>query len=187
MRSSTPSVTADAPPFSRTRDTALKHARVGIARVRLNRAAAPVDARCHRNSGRSFLTTLTTPTSLTSLTSSASPTSPASPAFLASPTSWHLDIKDARHHDAYVRTTLTLEPEIAARLKSEVRRTGRPLKTVVNEALRRGLGLMGKPSRHVRFEVRPHAFGFRPGIDLERLNQLADELDTEEAARKLRS
>ncbi|PYQ96389.1 MAG: antitoxin [Acidobacteria bacterium] len=86
-----------------------------------------------------------------------------------------------------MRTTLTLEPEIAARLKSEVRRTGRPLKTVVNEALRRGLGLMGKPSRRVRFEVRPHAFGFRPGIDLERLNQLADELDTEEAARKLRS
>ena len=83
-------MTADAPPFPRTRDTALKHARVGIARVRLNRAAAPVDARCHRNSGRSFLTTLTTPTSLTSLTSSASPTSPASPASptsLTSPTS----------------------------------------------------------------------------------------------------
>jgi hypothetical protein len=85
-----------------------------------------------------------------------------------------------------VRTTLTLEPEVAARLKSEVRRTGRPFKVVVNEALKRGLGLMGKPARRQRFEVRPHAFGFKPGIDLDRLNQLADELEAEEAARKLR-
>ena len=84
-----------------------------------------------------------------------------------------------------MRTTLTLEPEVAARLKSEVRRTGRPFKTVVNEALKRGLGLMGKPTRPPRFEVRPHAFGFRPGVDLDRLNQVADELDAEDAARKL--
>jgi hypothetical protein len=85
-----------------------------------------------------------------------------------------------------MRTTLTLEPDVTARLKSEVRRTGRPLKAIVNEALKRGLGLAGKPVRPPRFDVRPHAFGFRPGIDLDRLNQLVDELDTEEAARKLR-
>src|SRR5947207_15610493 len=82
MRSSTPSVTADAPPFSRTRDTALKHARVGIARVRLNRAAAPVDALRHRNSGRSFLTT---PTALTAPATPSSPTPPAAPTTLAPP------------------------------------------------------------------------------------------------------
>jgi hypothetical protein len=86
----------------------------------------------------------------------------------------------------FMRTTLTLEPEVAARLKSEVRRTGRPFKVVVNEALKRGLGLLGRPGRRERFEVRPHAFGFKPGIDLDRLNQLADELEVEEAARKLR-
>jgi hypothetical protein len=85
-----------------------------------------------------------------------------------------------------MRTTLTLEADVAARLKSEVRRTGRSFKAVVNEALKRGLGLMGKPVRPPRFEVRPHAFGFKPGIDLDRLNQLADELDAEHAARKLR-
>ena len=52
-----------------------------------------------------------------------------------------------------MRTTLTLEPAVAVRLKSEVRRTGRPLKVVVNEALKRGLGLTGKPVRPPRFEV----------------------------------
>jgi hypothetical protein len=35
-----------------------------------------------------------------------------------------------------MRTTLTLDEDVAARLKAEARRTGRPLKTVVNERLR---------------------------------------------------
>ena len=43
----------------------------------------------------------------------------------------------------------------------------------------------GKPARPEHFEVRPHAFGFKPGIDLDRVNQLADELEAEETARKL--
>jgi len=86
-----------------------------------------------------------------------------------------------------MRTTLTLERDVAARLKNEARRTGRSLKAVVNDALRRGLGLSGKAPRPPRFEVTPHAFGFKPGIDLDRLNQLADELDSDDAARKLGS
>jgi len=85
-----------------------------------------------------------------------------------------------------VRTTLTLEPDVADRLRKEVRRTGKSFKTAVNEALRLGLGLAGKPPRVPRFVVEPHAFGFRPGIDPDRMNQLADELEAEEAARRLR-
>ena len=37
-----------------------------------------------------------------------------------------------------------------------------------------------------RFKVKPHAFGFEPGGDVDRLNQLADDLETEETAGKLR-
>ena len=37
-----------------------------------------------------------------------------------------------------------------------------------------------------RFKVKPHAFGFKPGVDVDRLNQLADELETEETTGKLR-
>ena len=37
-----------------------------------------------------------------------------------------------------------------------------------------------------RFKVRPHAFNFKPGVDVDRLNQLADELETAEVAEKLR-
>ncbi|HVF07862.1 MAG TPA: ribbon-helix-helix protein, CopG family, partial [Actinomycetota bacterium] len=37
------------------------------------------------------------------------------------------------------RTTLTLEDDVAARLREEARRQGRSLREVVNEALRAGL------------------------------------------------
>jgi hypothetical protein len=33
--------------------------------------------------------------------------------------------------------------------------------------------------------VRAHALGFRPGVDLDRANQLSDELESEDVARKL--
>ncbi len=83
-----------------------------------------------------------------------------------------------------MRTTLTLDRDVAERLRAEMRRTGKGLKAVVNQALRAGLGLASKAARTPRFVVRPHAFGFKPGIDLDRLNQLVDELEAHEIARK---
>ncbi len=85
-----------------------------------------------------------------------------------------------------MRTTLTLESDVAERLQAEVRRTGKGLKAVVNEALRLGLDLAGKAPRAPRFEVQPHAFGFKPGTDLDRLNSLAGDLEADAAARRLR-
>jgi hypothetical protein len=84
-----------------------------------------------------------------------------------------------------MRTTLTLDPDVAHRLELEMKRSNDGLKAVVNRALRIGLGMSDKPTRPRPFRVVPHDFRFRPGIDLDRLNQLADELESEEAARKL--
>ena len=83
-----------------------------------------------------------------------------------------------------MRITLILDRNVAARLKMEMRRSGRPMEAVVNDAVRLGLELAGKQARPKRFEVQAHAFGFRPGIDLDRVNQLAGELESEETARK---
>ena len=85
-----------------------------------------------------------------------------------------------------MRTTLSLDPDVAERLKAEMRRTGKGLKAAVNEALRHGLGMMGKPAGPRPFRVQPHDFGLKPGIDRDRMNQLVDELEAEETARKLR-
>lgn len=83
-----------------------------------------------------------------------------------------------------MRTTLTLEDDVAARLKTEMKRSGEGMKAVVNRALRLGLGMSDKPVEPEPFCVEPHSFGFRPGTDLDRLNQLVDELEAgEQAAR----
>jgi Ribbon-helix-helix protein, copG family len=83
-----------------------------------------------------------------------------------------------------MRTTLTLDSDVAERLKQEIRRTGRGLKRVVNDALRHGLGLSGKPVRAKRFEVIPLDLGIKAGVDPDRMNQLVDELDAAEARRR---
>jgi len=76
-----------------------------------------------------------------------------------------------------MRTTLTLDPDVAQRLASEARRTGKSLKAMVNDAIRLGLGLAGKRPKAPRFTVKPHLFGLRPGIDPDRLNEIVDELE----------
>lgn len=81
-----------------------------------------------------------------------------------------------------MRTTLTLDDDIARQLRDEARRTGRSFKDVVNDALKRGLAAGASPSpRPGRFRVRPKACGFQPGIDLRKLNQLIDEMEIDHA------
>jgi hypothetical protein len=83
-----------------------------------------------------------------------------------------------------VRTTLSLDADVADRLQRVVRRSGKSLKGVVNEALRTGLGMTEKPVEPSPFRIRALADGLQPGIDPERMNQLADEIEAEELARK---
>jgi len=85
-----------------------------------------------------------------------------------------------------MRTTLTLDDDVSERLNQEMRSSGKGQKALVNEALRLGLGMVSKPKAPIPFRVHPHSFGFKAGIDLDRVNQLVDEMDSEEAARRLR-
>ena len=84
-----------------------------------------------------------------------------------------------------MRATLTIDSDVEQLLRREMRRTNRSMKAVVNDALRVGLGVRGKPPRQPFFRVEPHAFDFKPGIDADRLNRLVDEMEADEVARKL--
>ena len=84
-----------------------------------------------------------------------------------------------------MRTTLTIDSDVERLLRREMRRTSKSMEAVVNDALRVGLGMQGKPARTRRFKVEPHAFGFKPGVDVDRLNQLVDEMEAEGIVRKL--
>ena len=81
----------------------------------------------------------------------------------------------------FMRTTLTLDDDLAKELKELARRSGRPFKQVVNEALRKALRTGEKPvPTPPRFVVEARACGFRRGVDPLKLNQLSDELEIEE-------
>ena len=86
-----------------------------------------------------------------------------------------------------MRTTVTLEPDLAARLKEYAHRRRTSFKAVLNTLLRRGLTAQEPRASRRRFAVEPHSGGFKPGIDPARLNQLADQLETEDFVRETRA
>jgi len=75
-----------------------------------------------------------------------------------------------------VRTTLTLDADVASRLKAEVRRSGKPFKEVVNEALRLAFAKRTRGrTEHPRFEIRPRDLGaLRPGLSLDNIGDLLE-------------
>lgn len=75
-----------------------------------------------------------------------------------------------------MRTTLTLDDDVAVALKEQARRTDQSFKQVVNDTLRRGLSPAPNDPAPP-YEVRVIHSGLRPGIDPLRLNQLYDELE----------
>ena len=79
-----------------------------------------------------------------------------------------------------MRTTLTLDDDLAGLLKARARGLGVPFKEAVNRTLRAGLGEAA--GSHTAPKVIPHFFGFRPGVDLDKLGQLLDELEAEDYA-----
>lgn len=86
-----------------------------------------------------------------------------------------------------MRTTLTIEPAIGERIRRRMRETDLTLKSVINEALREGLRVLETGRRMPpKFVVEPHDFGLRPGIDPDRIEQFADDLDDAEITAKLK-
>lgn len=81
-----------------------------------------------------------------------------------------------------MRTTLTIDDDLAALLHDQARRTGRTFRDVVNEALREGL-LRGETETPCIPPV--HDLGIRPGVDLTKALQLVGQLEDEEVVRKM--
>jgi hypothetical protein len=79
-----------------------------------------------------------------------------------------------------MRTTLTLDEDVAHQLRERQRLSGATFKQLVNVTLRAGLQSGQQPAAAAPpFRVTPKASGFRSGVDILRLNQLNDELESE--------
>jgi hypothetical protein len=77
-----------------------------------------------------------------------------------------------------MRTTLTIDPDVAERLRQEMKAGKLPFKRVVNEKLRIGLGMQTK-TKSKPYKVKPFESAYVADAAHRSMNQLADELETE--------
>lgn len=80
-----------------------------------------------------------------------------------------------------MRTTVTLDDDLAAQLKDRAHARGVPFKTEINEAIRSGLEKSREPTP---YRVRTKRMG-APKIDLTKANQLAGQLEDDELVRRM--
>jgi hypothetical protein len=76
-----------------------------------------------------------------------------------------------------MRTTLTLDEDIAAKLQSEARKSGKPFKQVVNETLREGFFARKTKKELAPFKVKARALGLRPGLNYDKISELIEEAE----------
>jgi hypothetical protein len=77
-----------------------------------------------------------------------------------------------------MRTTLTLDDDVAAKLKTESHRARRPFREVVNETLRRGLERQRASAQRRAFKVTARDLGnLKPGLSLDNTAELIEHVE----------
>ena len=79
-----------------------------------------------------------------------------------------------------MRTTVTLDPDVEAKLRAAMRERGVPFKVALNDAVRAGLEAAAPPAKRFRMKTAP--LGARFNID--KALAIAGELEDEEILRK---
>jgi hypothetical protein len=84
-----------------------------------------------------------------------------------------------QYDDDLMRTTLTIDDDLAAQIEELRGRKGLSFKKTVNLLLQDGLSQQAKPMQVKPYRTKTYPMGLRPGIDPTKLNQLMDELESE--------
>ena len=79
-----------------------------------------------------------------------------------------------------MRTTLTLDPDVDAKLRAEARRSGKPLKRLVNEYLRAGLNARRQKLPAKPYVVKARSLGLKPGYSYDNVWGLIEEIEQHE-------
>ena len=79
-----------------------------------------------------------------------------------------------------MRTTLTLDPDVAAKAKRGAARLGKPFKSVINSALRVGLDEILKPSAAKPYRTKARPMGLRPGLNFDNVGELLAQIEGED-------
>jgi hypothetical protein len=76
-----------------------------------------------------------------------------------------------------VRTTLTIDDDVHAKLEQEMRGTGKSFKETVNHFLRLGLNAPSRMRPAKRFVVRAQPLGLPPGLSYDNVEELIEQLE----------
>jgi hypothetical protein len=79
------------------------------------------------------------------------------------------------HHD--VRTTLTLDDDVKAKLDEEMRKNGKSFKEAVNYYLRLGLNGQAVTKPVKPFVVRARPLGLKPGFSYDNVEELIEQAE----------
>jgi hypothetical protein len=75
-----------------------------------------------------------------------------------------------------VRTTLSLDDDVASLLNKEIRRSGVSCKEAVNHFLRMGL-MAPKQSNRKSFQATPRPLGLPPGLNYDNVEELLEAIE----------
>lgn len=84
-----------------------------------------------------------------------------------------------------MRTTVTLDDDLFAKLKDDAHERGVSFKAAVNDAVRAGLSR--DAATVAPYRIKPKPMGTIPGVNLDKALQYAFELEDEAILRKMRS
>ena len=77
-----------------------------------------------------------------------------------------------------MRTTLTLDEDVATKLKAVSRRAGRPFREIVNETLRCGLASRRITGDRKAFKITARDLGeLKPGLSLDNVAELIEQVE----------
>lgn len=79
----------------------------------------------------------------------------------------------------FMRTTVTLEPDVARLLNDHARRSRKSFKETLNAAVRMGLSRISETTSNTEFTLDARPMQLKTGLDGGRLNSLLDEMEAD--------
>jgi hypothetical protein len=79
-----------------------------------------------------------------------------------------------------MRTTLTLDADVAAKARRGAAKLGQPFKAIINSALRVGLDEVLRPAAAKPYRTKSRPLGLRPGFNYDNVGELLAQAEGED-------
>lgn len=79
-----------------------------------------------------------------------------------------------------IRTTVTLDDDVVARVKEEAAKKGIPFKEALNEMVRRGTASREIPEAQRNFKIKPLSYEMPRDVNFDNISELLDQLEGED-------